>query len=187
MMSNSFAQALAISGEISTAVKEINTEEAEKLAERIMQARSVFVAGGGRSGLMMKAFAMRLMQMGYQAYVVGETVTPAIGPEDLLLIGSGSGETQSLCAMANKAKSLDASLALITIQPGSTIGKLADAVLKLPGATKDQAGVTGTTRQPMASLFEQTLLVVLDGMILKLMSMQELSSENMFVQHANLE
>jgi 6-phospho-3-hexuloisomerase len=52
---------------------------------------------------MVKAFAMCLMQMGIDAYVVGETVTPNLEKEDLLIIGSGSGETKSLVPVADPA------------------------------------------------------------------------------------
>ena len=58
---------------------------------------------------------MRLMHMGKQVYVVGEIVTPSIQQGDLLLIVSGSGETESLVAMAKKAKRLGATIATVTI------------------------------------------------------------------------
>ncbi len=92
--------------ELNRAARQLADEEAETLADRILQSRKVFVAGAGRSGLMVRAFAMRLMQMGMDAYVVGETVTPNMEKDDILIIGSGSGETKSLIPMAEKARSL---------------------------------------------------------------------------------
>ncbi|MBY0158739.1 6-phospho-3-hexuloisomerase [Paenibacillus lautus] len=164
------------------------TEDAgERLTEAILGAEHIFVAGAGRSGLMMKAFAMRLMHLGLQAHVVGETVTPGITKGDLLLIGSGSGETQTLIGMAEKAKALDADVAALTIQPQSTIGARADIVVQLPGAPKDQASGRDLTVQPMGSLFEQTLLVVLDAVILRIMESQRQNSGKMYGNHANLE
>ena len=67
-----------------------------------------------------------MMHMGIDAYVVGETVTANLEKGDLLIIGSGSGETKTLVAIAEKAKSLGGTVAAITISPESTIGELAD-------------------------------------------------------------
>lgn len=165
----------------------IDEQELDTLVDRILKSRKVFVAGAGRSGLMVKAFAMRMMQMGIEAYVVGETVTPNLEKDDLFVIGSGSGETKSLIPMAEKAKSLGGIVAAITIAPESTLGKIADITVKLPGATKDREGSTYQTIQPMGALFEQTLLVVCDAIILKMMERQGLDSRTMFGRHANLE
>uniref|UniRef100_UPI000495518F SIS domain-containing protein n=2 Tax=Paenibacillus TaxID=44249 RepID=UPI000495518F len=78
----------------------ISNAESEQLIHSIDAANKVFVAGAGRSGFMIRSLAMRLMHMEIQAYVVGETVTPGLGEGDLLIIGSGSGETKSLISMA---------------------------------------------------------------------------------------
>lgn len=176
-----------ISKELSRSVDLISEEQVEQLADRILRSKKVFVAGAGRSGLMMRAFAMRLMQMGTEAYVVGETVTPNMEASDTLIIGSGSGETRSLVPVAEKAKSLGGSVAVVTIFPESTMGKLAELAVKLPGAPKDQSSYTAQTIQPMGALFEQTLLVFCDAVILKIMEKQGLSSGTMFGRHANLE
>ncbi|MGW9528744.1 6-phospho-3-hexuloisomerase [Paenibacillus terrae] len=165
----------------------INDEESEQLIQSITSANKVFVAGAGRSGFMIRSLAMRLMHMGVQAYVVGETVTPGLGEGDLLIIGSGSGETKSLTSMAEKTKKLGASLALLTTSPGSTIGKLADIIVRLPGAPKDPSNKDYQTIQPMGSLFEQTLLLYGDALVLRTMELRKLTSESMFGQHANLE
>ncbi|WP_373233238.1 6-phospho-3-hexuloisomerase [Cohnella sp.] len=173
--------------ELHRSVEQIADAEAETLADIILQSNKVFVAGAGRSGLMGRAFAMRLMHTGIHAYVVGETVTPGIDKGDVLIVGTGSGETRSLIPMAQKAKSLEASVVAVTIAPESTIGCLADALVKLPGSPKDQASGCHTTIQPMASLFEQTLLVFYDAVILRLMDKRGQDSGRMYGRHANLE
>ena len=162
--------------------------QAESLADHILQANSIFVAGAGRSGLGIKAFAMRLMHIGYQVHVVGEITTPNIKEGDLLLIGSGSGETQSLVSMAKKAKSLGAKVALVTIFPQSTIGSCADCIVKIDAPTpKSALANESKSIQPMGSLFEQCLLLLLDIIILKLMDRSGKDSDTMFTRHANLE
>jgi 6-phospho-3-hexuloisomerase len=173
--------------ELHRTVDLIAEKEASTLADGILKSKKVFVAGAGRSGLMMRAFAMRMMQMGIEAYVVGETVTPNLEKEDIFIIGSGSGETKSLVPMAEKAKSLGGVVAVLTINPESTIGQLAAIAVELPGATKDQAGSDYRTIQPMGALFEQTLLVFCDAVILKIMESKGLDSGTMFGRHANLE
>ena len=165
----------------------LTNEEAEKLVDYILEAKKIFVAGAGRSGFMVKSFAMRMMHMGLDAYVVGETVTPNLEKGDLLIIGSGSGETKSLVSMAEKAKNLGATIALVTIFPESTIGQAADVSIKLPAKSKAETDSEYKTIQPMGSLFEQTILLFLDAVILRFMEKRGLDSETMFGRHANLE
>ncbi|WP_059049014.1 6-phospho-3-hexuloisomerase [Paenibacillus senegalimassiliensis] len=176
-----------ISGELTQAVKGIPENETAKLVERILQAGQIFVAGAGRSGLMMRAFAMRLAQLGLRAYVVGETVTPGMGPEDVLIIGSGSGETRSLVPVAEKAAALGGAVVLVTLTPESTIGRLSVLTVKLPGSVKDRAGQPYPTIQPMGALFEQTLLLFGDAVVLRLMELRQDNTATMYGRHANLE
>ena len=119
-------------GEIDRCLRAVSPEQFDAAVETIDAAERVFVAGAGRTGLAMRAFAMRLMHLGKTAYVVGETTTPGIAAGDLLVIGSGSGRTASLQAAAGKAKQLGARILLLTIDPGSPIGKLADAIVEIP-------------------------------------------------------
>ncbi|MBE3569579.1 MAG: 6-phospho-3-hexuloisomerase [Bacillales bacterium] len=176
-----------ILNELSGSVDFIADEEAEKLVNKILESKKIFVAGAGRSGFMAKSFAMRMMHMGLDAYVIGETITPNYEKEDILIIGSGSGETKSLVSMAEKAKKIGGTIAIATIFPESTIGQLADITVKLPGSPKDQSDHTYKTIQPMGSLFEQTLLLFYDAIILRIMEKKGLDSNTMFGRHANLE
>ncbi|CAH0287498.1 6-phospho-3-hexuloisomerase [Peribacillus simplex] len=173
--------------ELNRSVDLIANEEAEKLVNGILESKKVFVAGAGRSGFMAKSFAMRMMHMGIDSYVIGETVTPNFEKEDILIIGSGSGETKSLVSMAEKAKSIGGKIATVTIFPDSTIGQLADITIKLPGSPKDQSEGDYKTIQPMGSLFEQTLLLFYDAVILRFMEKKGLDTNNMYGRHANLE
>ncbi|TDM14999.1 6-phospho-3-hexuloisomerase [Macrococcus bovicus] len=177
----------AIIDELIQTVPQISEEETAQLVTAVLEADKVFVAGAGRSGLAGKAFVMRMMHMGIDAYVVGETVTANLEAGDLLIVGSGSGETSTLVPVAAKAKQLGGVVAAVTINPQSAIGQLADIVVQLPGAVKDQAKSDYSTIQPMGSLFEQTLLLFYDAVILKYMEMHQLDSGKMYGKHANLE
>ena len=173
--------------EIEGALSEISAGKAESFADALLAAERIFVAGAGRTGLAVKAFAMRLMQFGLSVFVVGETTTPGIRPGDLLFVGSGSGETASLVRMAEKAKAVGASVALVTIFRQSRLGTIADLVVEIPAPTPKASGSQRKSIQPMGSLFEQTLLVFLDIAILELMARKGKSSDAMFELHANLE
>jgi 6-phospho-3-hexuloisomerase len=173
--------------ELNRSVELISDEEAEKLVNGILESKKIFVAGAGRSGFMAKSFAMRMMHIGLDAYVIGETVTPNFEEEDILIIGSGSGETKSLVSIAEKAKNIGGTIAAVTIFPESTIGKLADVKIKLPGSPKDQSEGDFKSIQPMGSLFEQTLLMFYDAIILSFMDKKGLDTNTMYGKHANLE
>jgi 6-phospho-3-hexuloisomerase len=187
-MMNTTEYSIEIIKELEQILSRLEPQNSEKLCNLILSAKRIFVAGAGRSGFMIRAFAMRLMHMGFTAYVVGETVTPNIEADDLLIIGSGSGETASLVSMAVKAKSIGFTLALVSIFPESTIGDQAEAIIKIPAPTPKVKIDTGVKSiQPMGSLFEQSLLLVFDSIILRLMEKQGNCSDVMFNRHANLE
>ena len=180
----------AVLEELSFALGGIDDAQVERLADAIMKANRIFVAGAGRSMLMIRGLAMRLMHLNFTAYVVGETVTPAIGEGDILIIGSGSGETGTLTVMAQKAKKLGAQLGLITIYPDSTIGNLADYVVQIMAATtkSDKASVAKSI-QPGANTFEQSLLILGDVIVIRIMEKCNIEHGNtvLMKNHANLE
>ena len=177
-----------ILNELGETLGHIRNDSAEKLADAILAAKTIFVAGAGRSGLAMKSFAMRLMHMGFDTYVVGETVTPSITEKDVLLIGSGSGSTSSLVTNANKAHAIDATICLITIDENSPIAQVAEVVLTIPAPSpKVDRDLGFRSVQPMGSLFEQSLLLTLDAVVLLLMEKTGKTPESMFTRHANLE
>lgn len=173
--------------ELQGTVQGTSDTEAEQLVEAIVSAKKVFVAGAGRSGLMAKSFAMRMMHMGIDAYAVGETVTANLEKGDLLIVGTGSGETKTLIPLVEKAKSLGGKVAAVTLSAQSTIGEIADIKVILSGAPKDREKDQFETIQPMGSLFEQTSLLFYDAVILRFMEKEMLDSQQMYGKHANLE
>ena len=159
----------------------------QRLAAEIEMKRAnrVFVYGKGRSGMVMRMFAMRLMHLGLTVYVVDETVTPAIGKQDLLLIASGSGKTGSCQLMARLAKDAGAAVGLITATPGSSLAQDADFSVILP--VKTVVSQPATTRQFGGSYFEQALLISLDAVIAYLQELFGVTYEFMQSRHSNLE
>ena len=169
----------------------ISCDEVEALIREVIVARRIFVAGAGRSGLVMRSFAMRLAQLGLTVHVVGETTSPPVRPGDLLLIGSGSGVTYRLVHYAGKAAETGARVAVATAVPDSSAARLADAVVVIPAPTPKSSKETGGTEhrshQPMGTLFEQSLGVMLDACVLLLMARLDETGRSMFERHANLE
>jgi len=167
-----------ILGELKAVVGGIDAQSAATLAERISAARRIFVAGCGRSRLMAKAFAMRLMHLGLDAYVVGETTTPALGGGDLLIICSGRGNNDTLCRFAAEAASAGGRCAAVTASPDSPIARLAETVVTLPAKGSKQFG---------GSLFEQSLLIFFDALVIALADAAGTTHEEMAARHANIE
>ncbi|EOX7576241.1 6-phospho-3-hexuloisomerase [Escherichia coli] len=166
----------------------IDDSQAAQFISQIRNARHIFLQGAGRSGIAIRAFANRLLHLGFSVSVVGEISSPHTQPGDLLIIGSGSGETTSLKSLAQKAVDSGVNVALVTMKADSTIGKLAQSVLVLPGSVKDDNNhVAGTFAQPMGSAFEQLCFITYDAIVLALMSELGESSATMFTRHADLE
>ncbi|WP_160036224.1 6-phospho-3-hexuloisomerase [Paenibacillus sp. An7] len=177
---------VSILRELETAAALLSETELTEAMNLIAGAGQVFVAGAGRSGLMGKSFAMRLAHLGKPTFVIGETTTPPICKGDVLILCSGSGETKSLLSMAQKAKGMDASVVVLTIHQHSSIGQLADAIIQIHAVAKEDEG-NRQSIQPMGSLFEQSLIITLDGIILSLMRKMDQDTAMMFERHANLE
>jgi len=154
-----------------------------KLTNMLDNANRIFVSGAGRSGLVCKFFAMRLMHSGYDVSVVGEIVTPSIKRGDLLIIISGSGETEQLIAFTKKAKEVGASILLITTKADSTIGDMADAVFQI-GRPDLYGKVVG---MPMGTTFELSTLSFLEALISHVIHEKGIPEEVMRTRHANLE
>lgn len=179
----------AIAGELHTTLEELDDQELEAIKNAICKADKIFVAGAGRSLMMIRGFAMRLMHIGYIAYVVGETVTPAIAPGDLLIIASGSGGTDTLVSIARKCKEIGADLALITTNPVSAIGELANVIVQVKTISTKVNGSSYRSVQPGSSTFEEAVLLIGDGLIANLVADKDVSDVNavLMSRHANLE
>ena len=169
--------------EIDGALSAVDPSEIEAAIGALTGARRVFLVGVGRVSLALQAIAKRLNHLGIDAWMVGSINEPALEPGDLLVAGSGSGESLVPVAIARKAKDLGARILYLGASPASTIGRLADLVLHIPGPTKT-GGIA--SRQPMASLFEQALLLVGDAICL-LISRRAGTDPRSYGRHANLE
>lgn len=175
--------------ELAETLRNADSRQVEIFASLIKEKKRIFVAGAGRSLLMLKAFAMRLMHVGFEVYIVGEVTTPAFLAEDLLVIATGSGETQSLVSIAEKAKSYGGTVAVLTIFEDSSIGKIADVAVKIPAFT-DKLPVSEVNKKgilPGGSMFEEAVLLLGDALIVDLAKEHQVDTGKAFEKHANLE
>jgi len=185
---------------IHKAIELISDTEKDNFVDALISARKegrrIFIVGAGRSGLVAKAFAMRLLHLGFNVYVVGETILPPISKGDILIAVSGSGRTRSVVAIAEAAKSLGAKILALTTYPDSPLGKLADILVRIPGRTKLAKEEDYYIRQvmgvheplaPLGTLFEATTMIFLDGVVVELMRKLGVTESELQERHANIE
>jgi 6-phospho-3-hexuloisomerase len=176
----------------------VDPSQVERMLEEMIAAtgRRILVLGAGRSGLVGKAFAMRLMHLGFDVYVMGETITPSIGKGDLILALSGSGSTKLVVIAAQIGKEVGAKVIAVTSHPKSELAKLADHVVILRGRTKLAEESDYFLRQlmgeheplaPLGTVFEMSLMVFLDSLIVELMRRLGKTAQDMRKQHATIE
>lgn len=173
----------------------LDEESIKQAIKNILDAKAIFVMGAGRSGLVGKAFAMRLMHLGFTSYVVGESTTPAVHKGDLVIAISGSGETRSIADLGAIAKEIGATLLTVTSNKDSTLGRISDTVTEIAGRTKNDSGgylerhMKGdyTLLTPLGTSFEITSLVFLDALVAELIYITGASEADLKSRHAKLE
>lgn len=175
---------------------EIDSERINEMLDMLISANNVFIIGLGRSGLVARAFAMRLMHLGISVYVVGETITPAINSDDCLLAISGSGETSFIISTAKISKKRNAKIIAVTSYDDSTLGKLSDLVIHVKGRTKIDSEKDYIKRQingkhqplaPLGTLFEISTWIFLEGVISELMNRMGKTEDDLKARHTVLE
>ena len=173
--------------EIDTALKSVDAGKVEQLVNAILDADQVFFVGVGRVLLSLEAIAKRLAHLGIRAHYVGEITEPAITERDVLIVGSGSGSTLFPLGIAKKAKQIGAKIVHIGSNPKSEMKEIADFMVRIPVRTKNYLEDEIDSRQPMTSLFEQSLLIMGDAVAKMIIERKDLDMKNLWQYHANLE
>jgi len=173
--------------EIRFVLGKVEEDEVEAFVGDILKANRLFFIGVGRVMLMLQAFAKRLKHLGLDSYVVGETTVPGIQKRDLLVAGSGSGETLTTVNVARLAKKHRARVALITSSSRATLKGLSDVSVRIPCPTKLRLPGEIPSKQPMTNLFEQSLLIFCDCVCMIIQDRLNVSEKEMWGVHANLE
>jgi len=187
---------------IMRAVRMLKPEQVSKMIEVLVNHYNqnkngkILVMGAGRSGLVGKAFGMRLLHLGYNVYVLGDTIVPAIGERDIAIAISGSGRTRLILTAAEAAKAAKSTLISITSYADSPLAKISDVVVEIPGRTKYSTNEDYFARQilgiteplaPLGTLFEDTTQIFLDGLVAELMKKLNKTEEDLRMIHANIE
>ncbi len=173
--------------ELAGPLNRLDDAAVDQAVRTIAAARHVCVYAGGREGLQVRGFAMRLFHLGRSVSVVGDMTTPALGPGDLFLNVCGPGEISTAVALVGVAKAAGAKVLVVTAQPDGRVPKMADEVLVLPAQTMADDQGPGASVLPMGSVFEGALFVMFEVMILKLKALLNVSPEAMRANHTNME
>ena len=180
------------------AIEELDPDQVEKMIDLIINARDkrIFVIGMGRSGFVARAFTLRLMNLGFNVYFVGETVTPSVSKGDILIAISGSGLTRMVLTASEAAKEVGAKVIAVTSHPESPLGKIADHIVVVRGRTKIAKEDDYYVRQlmgemepltPLGTMFENNCMVFLDSLVVELMQRMKVTEEELRARHATIE
>ena len=173
--------------EIDDALSGVDEAAIKRLLFEILTAKQVFFVGVGRVMLVLQCIVKRLAHLGISAHYVGEITEPAIKPDDLLIVGSGSGTTLFPLAIASKAKSLGAKIIHIGSTVDSPMSEYADFMVRIPVRTKHYMNDEVDSSQPMTSLFEQSVLLLGDILAGLIIEEKSLDLKQLWMHHANLE
>jgi 6-phospho-3-hexuloisomerase len=152
-----------------------------QLADGILRARQTFLYGVGRNGLILQAFAMRLMHLSLQANFVGQLTVPPADRGDLFLAASALGRLPTADALILRAGELGARMAVITARPDRVVR--CDLVIHLPAQTMAD---TMTGPLPLGSPFELALHLLCELTVIELMARTGRTNGDLAARHANL-
>ncbi|MES9858782.1 MAG: 6-phospho-3-hexuloisomerase [Sedimenticola sp.] len=185
---------------IGNVIRQLDSQKMEQLKEDVLGAERIFIVGSGRSGLVGRLFAMRVMHMGIEVYVVGETNTPRIGSSDLLVAISGSGTTPSVISAAEKANEIGAKVVGIIVKKDQCTTPLSNCVnylirLERRQVTSQERWAFAINRNqdkkisllPMGSLFELSTLIFLETLLCGLIEDEHITESEMKHRHTILE
>jgi 6-phospho-3-hexuloisomerase len=176
-----------ILNEIENCLHHSDLENVPSVIREVINARTVITYGAGRVGLVMRGFSKRLMHLGLNSYFLEDSTVPSTSEGDLLLVGSGSGNTPTTKLVAELAVKNGLKLISVTANPDSSITTISNVFICLNTPTKETNKSPVSSIQPMTTLFEQTLSIFLDALVLELMTTLNENSESMKQRHNVIE
>ncbi|NNN16860.1 MAG: SIS domain-containing protein [Thermoplasmata archaeon] len=169
-----------IGARVSAALERIDPAILVRIVELLDHAPAIFVYGAGRSGIIGRAFAMRLVQTGLRAYVIGESVTPIVKRGDTVFILSGGGESYSSMQTANIVRREGAELVVVTAHARSKLAHAATALIALEFSEDAER----PRYAPLGTLFESASLRLTDALVAESMRTRGETEESMRRRHA---
>ena len=160
--------------ELTEVFNRMDDSNVRELLEEIKKTPRIFLLAAGREGLATKSFAMRLMHLGKESFWIWDDTTPSIGEGDENYV-------------AEMAKKNGAKLALITPSSEGFLLSIADMVVNVPAAAYKAVGDFVPSEQLMGNLFEQTLFIFYDILVMMLREEMDIKPEEMVARHRNVE
>lgn len=176
-----------ILSEIGQVLRSSDYSNIEVVLEEINNTRNIVCVGAGRVGLATDAFAKRLMHLGFQSHAYSDVTLPKLETGDLMIVASGSGNTESIVSLSKIAKRQGLRLVLISSNSNSLLTKIADVcfILNCPNKETNDSGINSI--QPMTTLFEQSLSLFFDAVVLTLISHLKVTEKDMLSRHNAIE
>ena len=172
--------------ELEDVLSKVSEEQLDALIDAILKARHILVFGLGREGLALRSFAMRLMHLGFNVHLVFDITVPPIGPGDILLVSVGPGHLATAEALIDIAHQAGGKVIVVTAEPEGQTSKKADQMVYISAQTMAKAE-RSVSRQAMGSAFEQSLWILFDALVPRLMAETGQTMEDLRARHANLE
>ena len=166
--------------EVSEALEKVDPALVDTIVTSLIEAETVFIYGVGRSGLVGKAFAVRLVQMGLDVHFVGDTTTPIVEEKDLVFIISNTGETMSAVQTANIVRRIGAKVITITSNPHSKLAVASNHIIEIPPCRDEQR----KRLAPLGTVFEAAAFIMLDSMVPLLMTRLAQNESSLRQRHA---
>lgn len=180
------------------AIRDLDPDQIETFINLLLETKEkkIIVVGVGRSGFVGRAFALRLMNLGFHVYFLGETITPAAGKDDVFISISGSGTTKIVLTASTTAKEIGMTVVAVTSHQESPLAKLADHIIEVRGRTKLAQQEDYLARQllgereplsPLGTMFENNCMLFLDCLIVELMHRLGKTEGELREMHATIE
>ena len=176
-----------ILGEYRQVFERVDQDNMRAFIDEVKAHDRIFLIGVGREGMATRAFAMRLMHMGKEVHWIWDDTTPSIGEGDLMICACGSANVGHENYVADMAKKNGAKLALITPSSEGFLLSIADMVVNVPAAAYKAVGDFVPSEQLMGNLFEQTLFIFYDILVMMLREEMDIKPEEMVARHRNVE
>ena len=169
-------------------LKNADRDDFETFVKYFLQNRKIFISGAGRSGLVGKFFAMRLMHLGNRVYVLGETNTPSIKKGDILVCISASGTTSSVLNAARTARKMGATIVGVTANPKGPLREESEFAVLMDSRCRDRKKHSKNPKRkiPLGTSFELSSLLYLEAVISEIMHICDIDEETMRERHVNI-
>ncbi|MED4965541.1 SIS domain-containing protein [Heyndrickxia coagulans] len=153
----------------------IGGQPLEKVVDVISRSNRLFLAGTGCSEMILRVFANRLVHLGFQVGMIGDLISPVPKKGDIILFSSKSGENPALLNAARKARLHGIKMVVITASPESTLAKMADLTVLLPGELPEFKNIkqAGLAPERTETLFELLSFLIYDVITASLMKKRQ--------------